>query len=207
MLCLTGGEPMMHPDFFEIAECIRDKGFSWGMTTNATLIDYAAALKLKDAGMSTVSVSLDGMERSHDELRQRKGAWKLALRGIKALQNAGFQPQITTVLHQGNYGELESVYKLAGILTASIRSNGAICACLDIENRPELVQGNIRTDSFMDVWNSRFKTFRADRTESCNVCMECSERFICGGDSAHTWDFEHCKPLLCFRDFKDYLRI
>ena len=67
MLCLTGGEPMMHPDFFEIAECIRDKGFSWGMTTNATLIDDAAALKLKDAGMSTVSVSLDGIRFARDQ--------------------------------------------------------------------------------------------------------------------------------------------
>ena len=284
MICLTGGEPMMHKDFFDIAECIRDMGFSWGMTTNATLIDDEAALKLRDAGMSTVSVSLDGMERSHDDLRQRKGAWRLALRGIKALQKAGFQPQITTVLHQGNYGELESVYKLvcdmgitswrpinvepigracesgdmlltheqfaellayirekrfdpecgmevtfgcshylgtgyermvrdhyflcgAGILTASIRSNGDICACLDIENRPELVQGNIRTDNFMDVWNKRFRPFRTDRTEGCSTCLECSERFICGGDSTHTWDFEHGKPLLCFRDFKDYLRI
>lgn len=284
MICLTGGEPMMHPDFFDIAERIRDMGFLWGMTTNATLIDDDTALKLRDAGMSTVSVSLDGMERSHDELRQRKGAWRLALRGIKALQNAGFQPQITTVLHQGNYGELESVYKLAcdmgitswrpinvepigracesgdllltheqfadllayirekrfdpdcdmevtfgcshylgtenermvrdhyflcgaGILTASIRSNGDICACLDIENRPELVQGNIRTDNFMDVWNNRFRPFRTDRTEGCSECLECSERFICGGDSTHTWDFEHGKPLLCFRDYKDSLRI
>ena len=284
MLCLTGGEPMMHKDFFDIAECIRDMGFSWGMTTNATLIDDEAALKLRDAGMSTVSVSLDGMERSHDDLRQRKGAWRLALRGIKALQKAGFQPQITTVLHQGNYGELESVYKLAcdmgitswrpinvepigracesgdmlltheqfadllafirekrfdpdcnmevtfgcshylgteyermvrdhyflcgaGILTASIRSNGDICACLDIENRPELVQGNIRTDNFMDVWNNRFRPFRTDRTEGCSECLECSERFICGGDSTHTWDFEHSKPRLCYKDFKKSLRI
>lgn len=283
MICLTGGEPMLHPDFFAIAECVRDMGFSWGMTTNATLIDYKTALKLRDACMSTVSVSLDGMEQSHDYLRQRKGAWKLALRGIRVLQDAGFQPQITTVLHQGNYDELDSVYKLAcdmgitswrpinvepigracesddmmltddqfadllayirekrfdpecdmevtfgcshylgteyermvrdhyflcgaGILTASVRSNGDICACLDIENRPELVQGNIRTDNFMDVWTDRFKPFRTDRTESCSECMECSERFICGGDSTHTWDFEHGKPLLCFRDYKSSLR-
>ena len=284
MICLTGGEPMIHPEFFEIAECVRNIGLSWGMTTNATLIDDKAALKLRDAGMSTVSVSLDGMEQSHDDLRQRKGAWKLALRGIRALQDAGFQPQITTVLHQANYGELDSVYKLvsdmgitswrpinvepigracesgemlldhkqfadllkyirekrfdpecgmevtfgcshylgteyermvrdhyflcgAGILTASVRSNGDICACLDIENRPELVQGNIRTDSFMDVWTNRFKPFRIDRTADCSTCLECSERTICGGDSTHTWDFEHGKPLLCFRDYKDSLRV
>ena len=47
---------MLHPDFFEIAECIRTSGFLWGMTTNATLIDDDAAKKLRQAGMATVSV-------------------------------------------------------------------------------------------------------------------------------------------------------
>ena len=39
MICLTGGEPLMHPDFYEIAGRVKSKGFFWGMTTNATLID------------------------------------------------------------------------------------------------------------------------------------------------------------------------
>ena len=102
MICLTGGEPLMHPDFYEIAGRVKSKGFFWGMTTNATLIDEEAASKLREAGMSTVSVSLDGMERSHDALRQQKGAFRKALRGLQALQKAGFRPQVTTVLHQGN---------------------------------------------------------------------------------------------------------
>lgn len=277
-VCLTGGEPMLHPDFFGIAECVRDNGFGWGMTTNATLIDEAAAERLRQAGMSTVSVSLDGMEKSHDALRQREGAWRLALRGLECLQKAGFEPQVTTVLHQGNFDDLEPLHDLlrekgisswrpinvepigracesadlllrpdqfahliryirerrfdpdepmevtfgcshylgveyermvrdhyflcgAGILTASVRSNGDICACLDIENRPELVQGNIREDDFMEVWLGRFEAFRRDRTAECQRCIDCSERFICGGDSTHTWDFNRNEPLLCFRDF------
>ena len=277
-VCLTGGEPMLHPDFFEIAECVRDNGFAWGMTTNATLIDEAAADRLRQAGMSTVSVSLDGMEKSHDSLRQREGAWRLALRGLECLQKAGFAPQVTTVLHQDNFDDLDPLYDLlcemgisswrpinvepigracessdlmlrseqftrlirfirekrfdpdvsmevtfgcshylgvdnermvrdhyflcgAGILTAGIRSNGDICACLDIENRPELVQGNIRDDDFMEVWLDRFEPFRRDRTADSPRCIGCSERFVCGGDSTHTWDFEKNEPLLCFRDF------
>ena len=278
VICLTGGEPMLHPDFFAIAERITAMGFHWGMTTNATLIDDEAASKLRTAGMSTVSVSLDGMESSHDELRQRKGSWQLAVRGIRALKNAGFEPQVTTVLHKGNFDELGPLYDVlcemgirswrpinvepigracesgdmllsseqfaellgfirakrfdpecdmevtfgcshylgteyermvrdhyflcgAGILTASVRSNGDICACLDVENRPELVQGNIRTDDFMDVWKDRFKEFRRDRTEDCCMCLECTERYICGGDSTHTWDFDKNRPLLCCKDY------
>ena len=278
-ICLTGGEPMLHPQFFDIAECVQSMGFVWGMTTNATLIDAASADRLKQAGMSTVSVSLDGMEQTHDRFRRRQGAWKSALQGLRALQNAGFEPQVTTVLYQGNFDELDQLYGLlssmgitswrpinvepigracessdmllkpeqfssllsyirekrfdpdcrmevtfgcshylgvenermvrdhyflcgAGILTASVRSNGDICACLDIENRPELVQGNIRTDDFMDVWQNRFQAFRRDRTEDCAQCMECPERLVCGGDSTHTWDFKQNRPLLCYQDYK-----
>ena len=111
-VCLTGGEPMMNPQVFDIADCVHSMGFSWGMTTNATLIDDVVAERLKLAGMSTVSVSVDGMEQSHDTLRNQSGAWKKALNGLRSLQNAGFEPQVTTVLHQGNFGELDQLYEL-----------------------------------------------------------------------------------------------
>ena len=282
MICLTGGEPMLHPDFFEIAGAVHSMGFRWGMTTNATLIDEKSAIRLREAGMSTVSVSLDGMEESHDSLRGQKGAWKRALRGIEALKNAGFNPQVTTVFHRENFKEMREMYTFlckiginnwrpiniepigracesrdmllepkeiaellsfirerrfdlecrmnvtfgcshflgandermvrdhyflcaAGILTASVRSNGDICACLDIENRPDLTFGNIKKDNFREVWQSGFQAFRVDRTEKSKRCSGCEERYICGGDSAHTWDYEKCEPLLCYRDFGDKL--
>ena len=270
---------MLHPHIFEMGKYIRSIGLSWGMTTNATLIDEDTAHKLKDAGMSTVSVSLDGMEHSHDLLRGQKGAWKRAICGIQSLQKAGFRPQVTTVVHQKNMNELNPLYSLlcdmgidswrpiniepigraceagdlllskeqfnhllmfikekrfdhdcnmevtfgcshylgieyermvrnhyflcgAGILVASVRSNGDICACLDISNRQDLVQGNIRKDNFMDVWKNGFNVFRQDRTGSSSKCMNCQDRFICGGDSTHTWDYENKEPLFCYRDYQ-----
>lgn len=279
MICLTGGEPLLHPAFFEIANCVHSMGFFWGMTTNATLIDDAIAANLKKTGLSTVSVSLDGLEPSHDDLRQKPGAWCCAIRGIKCLQKVGFKPQITTVVHRENIADLEPLFSIlceigitswriinvepigracesndllltsdqfkyllsyirnkrfdpacdmevtfgcshflgvecermirdhyflcgAGILTASIRSNGDICACLDIENRQELVQGNVRKDNFMDIWRSGFKHFRIDRTENSSKCGACEERYICGGDSAHTWDYERNAPLLCYKEYQ-----
>lgn len=276
MICLTGGEPLLHPDFFEIAKCIRAQGLSWGMTTNATLIDDEISYKLRQAEMSTVSISLDGMERSHDLLRGQTGAWRRAVRGIQSLQKAGFKPQVSSVFHRENIGELDALYAFlrdlgieswrainvepigraceacdllltneqfgrllrfikekrfdpecnmevtfgcshylgpenermvrdhyflcgAGILVAGVRSNGDICACLDIEPKEELVQGNIKTDDLMEVWQNRFRAFRRDRTEDCAACVKCPERFVCGGDSAHTWDFEKNEPMLCYQ--------
>ena len=276
MVCLTGGEPLLHPDFFHIARTVADLGFSWGMTSNGTLIDQQAARRLRETKMGTVSISLDGLEETHDRLRRQKGAWKKAVAGIRNLQDAGFSPQVTTVIHADNIDELEKIYRLlcdlgitswrpinvepigraceadsmllsaaqmtrllnfiqekrydsscpmevtygcshylgierermvrdnyficgAGIFVASVRSNGDICACLDIENLPDLVQGNIRRDNFWDVWNQGFKAFRTDRTEKSSICRACEDRRICGGDSAHTWDWIRNEPLLCIQ--------
>lgn len=276
MICLTGGEPLTHPEFFEIAGCVSGMGFHWGMTSNGTLIDRLTARKLRETGMGTVSISLDGMEKTHDKLRQKEGAWKKAIDGIRYLQDAGFSPQITTVVHADNIDELEELYLFlcglgitswrpinvepigracesermlltasqfdgllnfirekrydqscpmevtygcshflgtemermvrknyffcgAGIWVASVRSNGDICACLDIENLPSLVQGNIGKDSFWDIWRQRFEAFRSDRTEISQNCQTCEDRYICGGDSAHTWDWTKNEPLLCLK--------
>ena len=106
MIAITGGEPMLHPAIYEIGHAIAERGFRWGMTSNATTIDNLAAGRLKDAGMRTIAVSLDGQEQTHDSLRGRKGAWRNALDGIHALIDSGFVPQITTVVHPSNLHEL-----------------------------------------------------------------------------------------------------
>ena len=91
-----------------------------------------------------------------------------------------------------------------GIYVGSVLSNGDIFVCPDVKHRPELIQGNIRKDNFMDVWENRYQVFRKmDRT--CNSkCKKCKEWKMCGGDAFHTWDFDEQKPLICSREiFKE----
>ena len=87
----------------------------------------------------------------------------------------------------------------AGIYTAGILHNGDITACLDIERRPELIQGNIRKDSLKQVWEERFEVFRGDYRK-CGKCAECDEYVYCGGDSFHTWNFDTMQPNLCMKE-------
>ena len=87
----------------------------------------------------------------------------------------------------------------SGIYVAGILCNGDIYSCLDIERRPELVQGNIKTDDFVDVWENRFLPFRKDRTQTCRVCRECEDREFCAADSMHTWNFDEMEPGLCMK--------
>jgi radical SAM protein with 4Fe4S-binding SPASM domain len=85
----------------------------------------------------------------------------------------------------------------SGIFVASILCNGDIYSCMDIERRPELVQGNIYTDDFVDVWHNRFQIYRKDRSAACAMCRSCEDRTFCCGDAAHTWNYDTNEPLLC----------
>lgn len=273
-LCITGGEPLLRKDFFDILGYAHSLGFHWGMTSNGTLINDETAARLKECGMGTVSISLDGMKGSHDAFRQTPGGWEAAVRGINALIDADAfkEVQVNTVVHKGNIDELEELYEYlcgvdidswrlvtiepigraldaglsldpddyrrvfdfirekrqenmpvlygcthylgldlerevrdwyflcnAGIYTAGIRTNGDIGACLDIEMRPELIEGNILTDDFTQVWKNGFKAYRSDLYRKSEKCSACNERGFCGGGSFHSWDFDRNEQRVCFK--------
>jgi radical SAM protein with 4Fe4S-binding SPASM domain len=103
---------LLHPRFFELAEYIREQGFAVGMTTNGVLITQEVARHMADIGIRYITLSLDGLEESHDKFRQRKGCWKKTIDAIDNLNVAGVTPSITTVANALNIDELEDVYKL-----------------------------------------------------------------------------------------------
>ena len=83
-LCITGGEPLLRPNFFEIMEFANNIGFAWGMTSNGTLITREIARQLKKAGLRTVSISVDGLKENHEWFRQSPGSYEKTLEGIKS---------------------------------------------------------------------------------------------------------------------------
>lgn len=113
-LCITGGEPLLRDDFFEIMNYANDLGYSWGMTSNATLIDDKKAELLEKSGMKTISVSIDGLRETHDNFRRSPGGFDKAVSGIKALlKNGSFENvQVTTVVHKNNINQLDKLFEL-----------------------------------------------------------------------------------------------
>ena len=112
MLCITGGEPLLRKDFFDILNYAKELGFSWGMTSNATLITEEIAQNLKMAGMKTVSVSIDGPREIHDTFRRTVGGYDKAMEGIRNLTKQQFQDvQITTVVTKYNIDHLDELFE------------------------------------------------------------------------------------------------
>ncbi|MBQ6421736.1 MAG: radical SAM protein [Clostridia bacterium] len=113
MLCITGGEPLLRRDFFDILGDAHSLGFYWGMTTNGTLITPEVARELKRAGMGTVSVSLDGLPAHHDALRRTPGGFDKAMAGIGNLLAVGFDHvQVTTVVHRESLHDLDALFEI-----------------------------------------------------------------------------------------------
>lgn len=112
MICLTGGEPMLHPDFLEIVGHINRLGFPWGMTTNGTLIDEKMARKLKDLNLGSITLSLDGLKDTHNWFRNAKNDhYQKVFDVVKLLHKQDISVQLTTVIHKKNMHELEELYQ------------------------------------------------------------------------------------------------
>lgn len=98
---LTGGEPLLHPDFYDLAAEIRRRGYRLGVLSNGTLIDAEAARRLADLTPVFVQVSLDGTERIHDAVRGR-GAFGKALSGIDRLKENGVRVLVSFTAQRSN---------------------------------------------------------------------------------------------------------
>ncbi len=114
LLILSGGEPLLRKDMFELIRYGTEKGLRMGLGSNGSLLDGTAAKKLKDAGVKTVSISLDSCSPArHDEFRGVVGSWEKAVRAIKALKENGVLVQVNTTVTQQNYGEIDEIMSLA----------------------------------------------------------------------------------------------
>ena len=114
LLILSGGEPLLRPDIYELIRYGASKGLKMGLGSNGSLIDDAAAKKLKEAGIETVSISLDShIPEQHDEFRGVKGSWEKAVNAIKALRKNGVLVQVNTTLTQQNYDQIDDIMSLA----------------------------------------------------------------------------------------------
>lgn len=273
IIAVTGGEPLLRKDLFRIMKKAKEMGFHWGMVTNGYLLNKETVKKLKDSGMSTITVSIDGIGKTHDNLRKMPGSYDRAIEGIKILAEEDFLQhlQITTSISKKNIGELEKMYKefsklpldswrvmnvdpigraednkdlliddeqlkelitfiqakrklkglkvtygcsgylgeyegevrdyffncRTGITVGSILNNGDIFVCPNVPRHKDWIQGNVRKDNFVDVWEKKYKMFREkDRTKS-EHCSGCEHWEDCLGNGFHLWDRGSGEPKFC----------
>lgn len=103
---ISGGEPLLHPHFFDIIRCLREEEFEIDVCSNGVLLDDNKLVSLKNV-LSEISISLDGYEpERHDKMRGLKGAFEKTIISINKLIEYGFDVHITTVVDSQFAGEI-----------------------------------------------------------------------------------------------------
>ena len=274
MINVSGGEPLVRKDLFEVMSYAASLGFSWGMVTNGILLNESVIAQLKSSGCKTISISIDGSEVTHETLRGVSGVYSEIINGIHRLKEADFLDSImvTTVVSNANIEELDVIKNIllalpidvwricivdpigrakenekillspdqikyvmdyivtcrqenlpfnvttscshflgdyefiardypflcmAGKQVGSILANGDIFVCPNVPRERSLIQGNVRSDEFVEVWETKFSVFRDLEARKKGPCNSCTLYAKCQGDSLHTWDFENNEPLFC----------
>ncbi len=119
VIILTGGEPLMRPDIYELAAYGTKLGLRMVMATNGTLVDETSIQKMLDSGIQRMSVSIDGANAtSHDNFRRVTGAFDASLKAMEIAKKAGLEYQINTTITKINLDEIPAILDLAVSLGA-----------------------------------------------------------------------------------------
>ncbi len=112
VLILSGGEPLLRDDIFQLADYASDKGFYVALSTNGTLIDEQNIERIAAADFDYVGISIDGLEAVHDEWRQLKGSFAASMHAIDLCRARGIRVGLRTTLTQHNYPQLPALLEL-----------------------------------------------------------------------------------------------
>ena len=112
VLILSGGEPLLRPDIYDIAARAKAMGFYVGLSSNGTLIDEDNIGRIEGIGFDYVGVSLDGIAQTHDTFRRMDGAFDKSMHGIRLCKQRGIKIGIRFTLTQDNAHDLPALLQL-----------------------------------------------------------------------------------------------
>lgn len=108
---LIGGEAFLRSDWLEIMEAIIDSGMRCSLTTGGYGLSLETAANMKIAGLNAVSVSIDGLEATHDQLRGRVGSWQSAFKAMSYFKAVGLPFGCNTQINRLSAKELPLIYE------------------------------------------------------------------------------------------------
>ncbi|MBK7842352.1 MAG: heme d1 biosynthesis radical SAM protein NirJ [Bdellovibrionales bacterium] len=109
VLILSGGEPLLRPDIYDISARAKKMGFYVGLSTNGTFIDSSNIDKIAALNFNYVGISLDGIGETHDRFRRKTGSFQAALEGIRVCKSKNLKVGIRFTLTQENAQDLPAL--------------------------------------------------------------------------------------------------
>jgi len=111
-LILSGGEPLLHPDIFDISHRAKEMGFYVGLSTNGTLIEEKMIEQIAGVGYDYVGISIDGLRQTHDKFRRLEGAFEKSMHAARLCRDRNLKVGLRFTMTQDNAHELPQMLSL-----------------------------------------------------------------------------------------------
>jgi heme d1 biosynthesis radical SAM protein NirJ len=111
-LILSGGEPLLRPDIFDISRTAKEMGFYVALSSNGTLMDETRIGEVAAVGYDYVGISIDGLGETHDRFRRKTGAFDAALRALRLARDRGLKVGLRFTMTEDNAGDLPGLLDL-----------------------------------------------------------------------------------------------
>jgi len=112
VLILSGGEPLLRPDIFDISRRAKAMGFYVGLSSNGTLINEHNIDAIADIGYDYVGISIDGVRETHDRFRRKDGAFDASMQGIRLCRERDIKVGLRFTMTEDNAAELPDMLQL-----------------------------------------------------------------------------------------------
>lgn len=112
VLVLSGGEPLMRHDIFDISHRAKRKGFYTALSTNGTLISPQNIQSIAEVGYDYLGISLDGLRQTHDKFRQKEGAFDASIDALRLCHEAGIKTGLRFTLTEQNGAEFPALLQI-----------------------------------------------------------------------------------------------
>jgi len=180
LVVIMGGEPLVRKDLAECGKILRENGFRWSIVTNGYAYDEAMHEKLISAGICSITVSLDGLENNHNQLRNNQKSFERAVKSLELIVSyPRLNYDVVTCVHPNNISKLPD---LKDFLVSKNIKNWRISTIAPIgraAGNPEMSLTHQQTRQLMDfITESRRNDPRINLYFSCESYVGGYERRV-----------------------------
>jgi radical SAM/SPASM domain protein of ACGX system len=123
---LTGGDPILHPDFWKLLELFKENGVRFCIMGNPFHLTDEVCRKMRECGCVKYQLSLDGLKATHDSFR-KEGSFECTLKAIQTIKNSGMWCAVMTTVSRVNMGEIPALIDLVDELGVDVYAVGRYC--------------------------------------------------------------------------------
>ena len=154
-LYITGGDPILHKDFWKLAEKLKNNHIRWAILGNPFHLNNEVCQKLYDYGCVKYQLSLDGMRDMHDMFR-KTGSYDTTLEKIDCIKNAGMFCAIMSTVSSANIADFPQLIDLCAKKEVDVFAFGRYCPTSDQKSEEYHISPN-EYRNFLDMCHHKFQ--------------------------------------------------